>query len=146
MNQRVAVATMGIAALAGGTAVAAPQLASASSHTVVASARARTHTLRFTDKLAGKAIDKGPLLIQADDDYHGKTLLGTDEINCTFGKTAGHCLVTLSIKGGFLYGTFTETPTGRISGSITGGAGHDKGATGTISSTPHKPIVVKYRD
>lgn len=143
-NRVVVAATIGTAVLTAAVAVSVPQLASASSHPHPAGAHSATHVLRFVDKQAGKNIDAGPALIQADDDYDGKKLIGTDEINCVFGQTSAKCLVTLSIKGGFLYGKFTETPDNDITGTITGGAGSFKGDKGTIVGKAHKPIVVRY--
>lgn len=143
MTKRVVVSAAGTAVLAAAVAVAVPHLASAGTHQRAIESSA-THTIRFVDKQAGKNIDRGRGLIQANDDYDGKKLIGTDEINCVFGRTSGKCLVTLSVKGGFLYGKFTETPDDVITGTITGGAGSFKGDKGTITGKAHHPIVIHY--
>ena len=115
----VGIAMTGIAAA---VAVAVPSLASASAHHAVhrtaaatRPAAAKTHTLTF------------------------------DEVDCTFGSTKASCLVAVAIKGGLLYGHFTETPHDTISGTITGGAGRFKGATGTIAGKAKHSTVVRYR-
>jgi hypothetical protein len=128
MKIRTSIAAAGAAvALAGAGAVLLPG---------VASAHSTTHTLKFTavqlksanfSQTAGGSAEK-------DVNSAGK-VIGFDVINIqvdpTTHKPAG--AVTLSLNGGFLYGTLklTNNP---IHGTVTGGTGTFKGATGTITA------------
>lgn len=129
MKVRMSLAAVGVAALLSGTgAFLLP--AGASAHST-------THTLKFIavtvkdvkfSKTARGASDK-------DVNSAGK-IIGFDQLYFAFNpktnKVAGG--VTLDTNGGFLYGTlhFTQGPV--THGTVTGGTGTFKAATGTITA------------
>lgn len=129
MKIRTSIAAAGAAVVLGGTgAVLLP---------AVASAHSTTHTLKFTaitlkganfSKTAGGSAEK-------DVNSAGR-IIGFDVINVqidpTTHKPSGG--VTLGTTGGFLYGTLKLTQNPVIHGTVTGGTGTFKGATGTITA------------
>ncbi len=128
MKIRTSIAAAGAAAILGGTgALLLP--AAASAHSV-------THTLKFTavqtksvnfSKTAGGSSGQ-------DLNSAGK-IIGFDMIYFSFNpktKTASGG-VTLDTNGGFLYGTLKFTKGPVTHGTVTGGTGKFKGATGTIT-------------
>jgi len=130
MRVRTSIATVGIAVLAGGGAVALPAMA-ASTHAV-------THVLKFisvTKADAGFTKTEGG---QQDTDVNSKgKVIGYDELYfATVSKTTGAGNITLDTAGGFLYGTFSlNMVTGAVTdGKVTGGTGAFKGAAGTITA------------
>jgi hypothetical protein len=128
MKIRTSIAAAGAAAVLAGTgAVLLP---------AVASAHSTTHTLKFTAVTLKSASFSQTAGGSAEKDVNsaGK-IIGFDVINIRFDPTthkpsAG---VTLSLNGGFLYGTLKLTNNPVIHGTVTGGTGIFKGATGTIT-------------
>lgn len=128
MKIRTSIAAAGAAVVLAGTgAVLLP---------AVASAHSTTHTLKFTAVQLKSAAFSPTAQGSAEKDVNsaGK-VIGFDVINIqvdpTTHKPTG--AVTLSLNGGFLYGTLklTNNP---IHGAVTGGTGTFKGATGTITA------------
>jgi hypothetical protein len=118
----------------------------------VASAHSGTTTLKFTSVQKGTvSFTKATGGIQDTDvNTAGKTI-GFDMLY--FAATSPSSVavnLTVDIKGGFLYGTFTFNPkTGVVTnGKVTGGTGAFKRATGTIkvktiSNTKHA-VTITY--
>src|SRR4051794_23278044 len=118
----------GAAAITGTVLTAAPSLAGNSS---------TAHTLKFVAvQTGGHQLDKTHF-VGSDKDKHNGTVIGFDAINCVVtSPTTGKCNVAGSFKGGILYATFTQSfSTGDLTGHVTGGTRHFKGATGTITGT-----------
>jgi hypothetical protein len=83
-----------------------------------------THTLHFTaHKVAANSFG------EVDKDTHAGKVIGYDALSYVASNRAD---VALSLHGGFLYGHFTISSSGALSGKVTGGAGAYKGDTGTI--------------
>ena len=134
MTIRTSIAAAGAAVvLAGAGAVLLP---------AVASAHSTTHTLKFTavtlkggnfSKTSGGGADQ-------DVNSAGK-VIGFDVTNYGFNPTtkAESLNVALSTNGGILYGALKFTGTSSVvHGTVTGGTGAFKGATGTITGTQNK--------
>ena len=128
MKIRTPIAAAGAAAvLAGAGAIMLP---------AVASAHSTTHTLKFTAvTMTPETQFSQTSFGSAEKDVSAGKVIGYDVINIevnpkTHTPSGG---VTLSTKGGFLYGTLklTKNP---IHGTVTGGTGAFKGATGTITA------------
>ena len=108
----------------------------------VASAHSTTHTLKFTavqlkssnfSKTAGGSAEK-------DVNSAGK-IIGYDATGFAFNPTTNTATgaVSLSTNGGMLYGALKLTQTGTaVHGTVTGGTGAFKGATGTITGNQNK--------
>jgi hypothetical protein len=132
MKVRTSVALAGsAAALAAVTGfVAVPALASGA---------ATTHTLHFTaHKVGGNSFG------EIDKDTHAGKVIGYDALSYVASNRAD---VALSLRGGFLYGHFTISSAGALSGKVTGGAGAYKGDTGTIKGQGTKggaTVTVTY--
>jgi hypothetical protein len=145
MRRRTLLTLAGSAAV---TATAAVSAAVAAGGPVAASTTQRSaptveHVLTLHEKAAGPAVDRGPLLIQADDGYQGRTQVSADVVDCHFGQTAASCQFALAVGPGLLYGHFTETPGNKISGVVRGGTGALEHARGTITGS--SVITVRYR-
>ena len=134
MKVRTSIAAAGAAVVLAGTgALLLP---------AVASAHSTTHTLKFTavqlkssnfSKTAGGSAEK-------DVNSAGK-IIGYDVTNFQFHPATNTASggVALSTSGGFLYGALKFTSTSNVvHGTITGGTGAFKGATGTITGTQNK--------
>ena len=135
MKIRTSIAAAGAAAvLAGAGAVMLP---------AVASAHSTTHTLKFTAvTMTPQAKFSSTSFGQAEKDLNsaGK-VIGYDVINVEFNPTTNTATgaVSLSTNGGMLYGALKLTQTGTaVHGTVTGGTGAFKGATGTITGTQNK--------
>jgi hypothetical protein len=122
------IAAAGAAALLGGTgAMVIPAIASASTvtHTLKFTA-VQTSSVNFSQTTGGTA--------ETDVNKAGK-IIGFDVIHFVFNPKTHTASggVTLDTNGGFLYGTlkFSSGPVTR--GTVTGGTGIFKGATGTIT-------------
>jgi hypothetical protein len=104
----------------------------------VASAHSGTHTLKFTAvQKATVSFTTATQGIQETDVNAGKTI-GFDMLYLAVTSPSSAAVnVTIDIKGGFLYGTFTlNLTTGAVTnGKVTGGTGAFAGATGTIKAT-----------
>jgi len=129
MKIRTSIAAAGAAVvLAGAGAVLLP---------AVASAHSTTHTLKFTavSLKSAKFSKTAAGEIHKDVNSAGK-IIGFDEIYfqvdpATHKPSGG---VTLDTNGGFLYGTLKFTNNPVQTGTVTGGTGAFKGATGTITA------------
>ena len=142
MKIRTSIAAAGAAAvLAGAGAVMLP---------AVASAHSTTHTLKFTAVQLGSTQFSQTSGGSAEKDVNGAGKpIGFDAINITANPTthqptAGS--VALSTNGGFLYGTLKFGKA--ITGTVTGGTGTFKGATGTIAvkslSSTRNAVTITY--
>jgi len=133
MKIRTSIAAAGAAVVLAGTgAVLLP---------AVASAHSTTHTLKFTAVTLKSANFSKTAFGSAEKDVNsaGK-IIGFDVINVqvdpTTHKPSGG--VTLSLNGGFMYGTLKFTNNPVIHGTVTGGTGTFKGATGTITGNQNQ--------
>jgi len=101
------------------------------------SARAVTHTLTFTS--VQQATAKLSPTIQAAEDKDvnkaGK-VIGYDVLRFSFDPTTNKTSigVAIGLSGGFLYGVMSESDGPLTHGTVTGGTGTFKGATGTIAA------------
>ena len=104
-----------------------------------ASAHSTTHTLKFVSVLKKLVIYTKTTVAEQDTDVTsaGKTI-GFDELYATqTGPTTGKGQVAYAENGGLLYGTLILTHNGAQGhGTVTGGTGTFKGATGTIAFKP----------
>jgi hypothetical protein len=83
-----------------------------------------------------------------DEDSTGKTIGFDNTYVTTTGDTAT-ADAALAMDGGFLYATFTSQDGGQNwSGTVTGGTGKFKGATGTVTAKASSPtelaVTVDY--
>ena len=103
----------------------------------VASAHSDAHTLTFisqTVRVAGLAM---PYSGRQETDVNSKgKVIGFDEVYFKeFGALSGAGDVAFDVTGGLLYGKIATTNALRgYSGTVTGGTGAFKGATGTIKT------------
>ncbi len=119
----------------------------------VASAHSATHTLKFISVLKKLDIYSKTTVSEQDTDVTGggKTV-GFDELYATqTGKKTGKGQVAYAENGGLLYGTLILLDNGaRGHGTVTGGTGTFKGATGTITfraankSGTHAAVTITY--
>ena len=104
-----------------------------------ASAHSATHTLKFISVLKKLVIYTKKTVAEQDTDVSsaGKAI-GFDELYATqTGKTTGKGQIAYAENGGLLYGTLILTHNGaRGHGTVTGGTGVFRGATGTITFKP----------
>ena len=104
----------------------------------VASAHSASTTLKFTAVTKARVTFTSTTFGGQETDVNstGKTI-GFDDVYLTVtGKSSLMLNVALDTKGGFLYGVATSTNGGKtFSGTVTGGTGAFKGATGTITAT-----------
>jgi hypothetical protein len=131
MKLRTALAAAGTAVVLGTTgALVLPAVASAHSATTTLKFIAvQKATVSFTTATQG--------IQETDTNTAGKTI-GFDMLYFAVTSSSSAAVnVTIDIKGGFLYGTFTlNLKTGAVTnGKVTGGTGAFKGATGTIKAT-----------
>ena len=135
---------LGAAAFLGGGAFLLPAVASA--HSV-------THTLKFTAVTVQSANFSKTTAGQSGKDLNkaGK-IIGFDMLYFVFNpKThVPSASVTLDINGGFLYGTLKFSQGPLTHGTVTGGTGKFKGATGRIraklldSAGTHTAVTITY--
>lgn len=109
-------------------------------------------TLKFTSHTDNTVsfADTGGIVTQDTDlDPTGKTI-GYDTTYITIvGGSAQTADAALAVDGGFLYATFNSTDGGKTwSGTVTGGTGKFKGATGTVTAEATGPtdlaVVADY--
>jgi hypothetical protein len=104
-----------------------------------ASAHSAAHTLTFVSVLKKLVIYTKATVAEQDSDVTsaGKTI-GFDELYATqTGPTTGTADVAYAETGGLLYGALTLTHNGAYAhGTVTGGTGKFKDATGTITAKP----------
>jgi hypothetical protein len=105
----------------------------------VASAHTATTTLKFiaVQKATASFTTATQGIQETDVNTAGKTI-GFDMLYfAVISPSSAAVNVTIDIKGGFLYGTFTlNLKTGAVTnGKVTGGTGAFAGATGTIKAT-----------
>jgi hypothetical protein len=140
---RTSIAAAGAAALVSTGAFVLPALAS--SH-------GSTHTLKFISVQKNSVNFTKVTVGQQDTDVNakGKTI-GFDELYIVFHpKTkTGTANATLDTNGGMLYAVLKVSISGKSHGTVTGGTGAFKGATGTISgksiSSTKTAVTVTYR-
>jgi hypothetical protein len=129
MKIRRSIVAAGAAVILGGTgALVVP---------AIASAHSASHTLKFISTRVKTVAFAMPAAGFQDTDVNsaGK-IIGFDEVNFEFtGATSGRGDVAIDVNGGFLYGKIATTNAAKtFKGSVTGGTGTFKGATGTITS------------
>lgn len=101
-----------------------------------ASARAVTHTVTFTSVQQATAKLSPTIQIAEDKDVTAGKVIGYDVLRFSFNpKTNTTSIgVAVDLSGGFLYGVMTESSGPVTHGTVTGGTGAFKGATGTIAA------------
>jgi hypothetical protein len=103
----------------------------------IASARAVTHTLAFTSVQQATATFS-PTINGAEDKDVNKAgkVIGYDVLRFSVNpKTNTTSIgVAVDLSGGFLYGVMSESDGPVTHGTVTGGTGAFKGATGTITA------------
>jgi hypothetical protein len=129
MKVRGAIAALSTAALVGGGTLAVGFAAGASATTA-------THTLKLISvQEKTLPVAKNNVLEQDKDVTHKGKLVGFDVLNFKFNlKThKGTVLVALDLKGGMLFAVAPVSMSGgKITGTVTGGVGVFKDATGTL--------------
>jgi hypothetical protein len=119
----------------------------------VASTHSASHTLKFVAVLKKLVIYTKTTVAEQDTDVtRAGKIIGFDELYATqTGKTTGTATVAYAENGGLLYGALTLTHDGaRAHGTVTGGTGTFKGATGTITAKPanssgtHSAVTITY--
>jgi hypothetical protein len=127
MNIRMSVFAAAAAAIVGTGAFILPS---------TASARTITHTLQFTAETKGSSAFSSSTEAEQDTDVNnaGK-VVGYDMLYLTVvSSTTVAINITVDVNGGMLYGTATLNGEGVVSdGTVTGGTGEFKGATGTFT-------------
>jgi hypothetical protein len=128
LRTRISITALAAAAAAGTTAaVLAP---AASAHPV-------SHTLKFTTVEEGQTSFSKTLSVAQDKDVNaaGK-VIGYDVIRFVYNPRAntGTISAVVNLQGGFLYGQLHQTNSPVSHGTVTGGTGAFKGATGTITA------------
>lgn len=128
-------------ALAAAAAVTATASAAISA---LAAPAATGHTLHFEAVQVYAHQFSASSFVDLEKDVSGGMVIGTDELDWSGNKAA----VALALGKGFLYGRFTVNNKGMISGSVTGGTGAYRGASGTITghgiSSTVAAVTVKY--
>ena len=133
-------------ALAAAAAVTAAVTAAASAAIpAIAAPAAAEHTLHFDAVQVYAHKFSASSYIELDKNISGGKVIGTDELDWS-GNNAS---VALALGKGFLFGRFSVSNSGVISGSVTGGTGAYRGASGTIGgrgvSSTVAAVTVKYR-
>jgi hypothetical protein len=117
VRKSAALAGAAVTAAAASALIAVPAFASPASS-------ASAHTITFISKtIASHGVG------EVDKDVHNGKFVAYDVLNFVSSDRAD---VALGLKGGFLYGTFTLSNSGVISGHVTGGTGAYRGDRGTI--------------
>jgi hypothetical protein len=128
LRTRVSITAIATAAAAGTTA--AVLVPAASAHPV-------PHTLKFTSVEEGQVSFSKTVSVAQDKDVSpaGK-VIGYDVIRFLYNPrtNTGAISATVDLEGGFLYGQLRETSSPVSHGTVTGGTGAFKGATGTITA------------
>jgi hypothetical protein len=130
-------AGVGVAALVTAAAGAGLGVVASSATASTSAPHAKTHTETFISR-GEKNIELGSRAVFADfskDIEHGK-VVGADSSSGAYDPKTGVVSADVSVlrRGGLLYGRFTlDTRSGAIAGTIDGGLGKFKGATGTVS-------------
>jgi hypothetical protein len=133
MKRRITIAAIAIATAAaiGGTCAFLVPAASAS-------ASSATHTLKFTS-VAVAQVDYSATVTSEQDKDVDKTgkVVGYDLLHVVFDpvKETAAINVVFVNEAGFLYGAATAASSSVINGTVTGGTGIFKGATGTLVAT-----------
>ena len=128
MKLRTSLAASGAIVALGGTALALPAVASASS---------ATHTLKFTAETNKQVMFTNASGGSQETDVNAKgKVIGFDVLYfAATSPTAGNINVAFDTTGGLLYGTANVTKSGKVTnGKVTGGTGSFAGATGTIKA------------
>jgi hypothetical protein len=104
----------------------------------VAAAHSATHKLSFISVSGGMVVfsKKSVGFENTDTNKAGKTIGFDESIFVAKSATVSNANVTVVIKGGLLYGTFTiSETTGKVTnGKVTGGTGAFKHAKGTFTA------------
>jgi hypothetical protein len=95
-----------------------------------------TTTFKFTSTTTATKSSKTEY-VETGTDTQGKTLLGWYTFSCQFtSSTRANCGGAGSVLNGMIYFTFPLSTTSKtFSGTVTGGTGAYRGATGTIKGT-----------
>ena len=128
LRTRISITALATAAAAGTTA--AVLVPAASAHPV-------SHTLKFTTVEEGQVAFSRTVSVAQDKDVSpaGK-VIGYDVIRFLYNPrtNTGAISATIDLEGGFLYGQLRQTDNPVSHGTVTGGTGAFKGATGTITA------------
>lgn len=108
-----------------------------------ASAAPKSHTIIFVaHEMKDTQVGRADIQVERDTSSSGKAV-GYDVTDCLFDLSTGaaNCQVSVGRSGGFLYGRFhlanvgPSGPSGPINGTVTGGTGAYRGATGRFIAT-----------
>jgi hypothetical protein len=128
LRTRISITAIATAAAAGTTA--AILVPAASAHPV-------SHTLKFTTVEEGQVAFSRTVSVAQDKDVSpaGK-VIGYDVIRFVYNPrtSTGTISAAIDLEGGFLYGQLRQTGSPVSHGTVTGGTGAFKGATGTITA------------
>jgi hypothetical protein len=127
MQKALAVAALGAASAVGIAAVAMPALASSGS---------TTHTLKFVAVDQKQTQPSKHTFVEDEQAVRGGKVIGFGLLDGRItSSTGGVGVVAFGTKDGLVYAKVTINNTPTTTGTITGGTGSFKGASGTISVT-----------
>jgi hypothetical protein len=127
MQKALALAALGSAGAVGLGAVAMPALASSGS---------TTHTLKFVAVNQKQTQPSKRTFVEDDQAKRGGKVIGFGILDGRItSSTGGTGVVAFGMKDGIVYAKVTINNTPTTNGTITGGTGPFKGASGTISVT-----------
>jgi hypothetical protein len=145
LRKRVSIAAIATAAAAG---------LSGTFLVPAASARTASHTLAFTSVQQATAHLSPAVSVSAHKDVSkaGK-VIGYDILRFSPNRKTGATSigVAVGLKGGYLYGVLRESNGPAVHGTVTGGTGTYRGATGTITARPlnqngsRTAVTITYR-
>lgn len=106
-----------------------------------ASAQSTAHTLAFTAVKVNTIEYSQTASAETDKDVSSGKLIGFDVLHSNVNPTSNVVTITgaVDVQGGLIYGTLTSTTTSSVAtGTVTGGTGAFKDATGTITAEENK--------
>lgn len=115
---------------------------------------AHTHTLGFTTAEQAQVAFSPTVSIAQDKDVnHAGQVVGYDVVRVTFNRKTTTLVIglTIDLQGGFLYGQLRQGSSPVSHGTVGGGSGAYRGATGTItvkaldSSDDRSAVTITYR-
>jgi hypothetical protein len=141
LRTRISITALATAAAAGTSAAVLATAAGASTSATAlvpgVSAHPVSQTLTFTSVEEGQTSFSKTLSVAQDKDVNtaGK-IIGYDVIRFVYNPRAntGTISAVVNLQGGFLYGQLHQTDSPVSHGTVTGGTGAFKGATGTITA------------
>lgn len=111
--------------------------------TGLATSSAKTHTLTFKGVQLKSTSPSKTTFVQAEKDVSKGKTIGYDVVTGKFDPQT-HLVkgsVSVALRGGEIYASFTIAQDNSLSGKVTGGSGKYKGVSGTITGTQPKKNV-----